>query len=360
MGSDIDTLVKEVKGALKNELAVLKDVEIWVPTGVPWLDLAFGGGLPLGRMITLIGRKSVGKSTLAIHLLARIQKMGGLAVGLDVERSNLKSRCEAQGLDMDRYLASQPESLDSFVREDIVTGKKVKVKGAFDIMEDVIRAVRSKSPDTLVGITLDSVAGSSVASELEGDVGDATMGKHARILSQAFRKIMPVVHDMNIGFILVNQLKEKIGVMFGSPNTYIGKNPIDFHSAITVEMTSGGPWPPAGEPEGIITRVFVSKNKVGNPFMKVQLVTWFDRGIDTVWETISFLEDKGVFGTAKGWLEFDGKKYRKSEFYSLAARSETMQESLTIIAKEMVDAALADRKTKVDGADIEIPEAATA
>ena len=336
--SALDALVASVKSTMKDELVVLKDVEIWVPTGIPQLDLIMGGGLPAGRLTTIIGKKSAGKSTLTVSLLSQIQQLGGIAVGLDVERSNLKTRCEAQGLDMRRYIATQPESLDSFEREDLVTGKKIRVKGAFDIMESLIKAIRKVDQTALVGIVLDSVAGSAVASELGGSVGDATMGKHARVLSQAFRKIMPTVHDMNIAFVLVNQLKEKIGVMYGSPDTYIGKNPIDFHSAITMQLSQAGLHPDkAKDPEGIVTRCKVSKNKVGKPFGEATWTTFFDRGIDRLWESITFLYDQGRLGAAAGYYQWEDKKYRKTQLYEYARSNQPVEQALVALAKEVVD-----------------------
>lgn len=311
-------LVEDVKKTMGKSLVVLRDVPYWIPTGIPQLDIALGAGLPVSRMITLIGRKSVGKSTLAIHCAAQIQKAKGIVLGMDVERSNLKTRCEKQGLDLDLYLATQPESLDTFERTNPATGKKEKVKGAFDIMAETLALIQNKAPGTLVGIVLDSVAGSSVAQEKEGNVGDASYGRHSLILSQAFRMVMPMIHDLDAVFILVNQLKDKIGVVYGSPNTYIGKNPIDFHSAITLEMTSGGPWPPKSDtPEGIITKVFVSKNKVGVPFGRCQYVTFFDRGIDPLFEAINFLRDEGFFGTTVGWLTYKGTNYRLADLMAL-------------------------------------------
>ena len=353
---DLDSLVNEVKNTLKKELVVLKDVEVWVPTGIPQLDLALGGGLPGGRMTTLIGRKSVGKSTLTVHCLAQIQKHGGLAVGLDVERSNLKSRCEKQGLDMKRYLASQPDSLDTYETKDIDTGKAVKIKGAFDIMQAVIQVIRAKNKDALIGIALDSIAGSSVATEKEGDVGKASMGAHSRILSQAFRMVMPVIHDMNCVLLLVNQLKSKIGVVYGSPDTYIGKNPIDFHSAITLEMTSGGAYPEKSpDPEGIITKIHVSKNKVAKPFAKIEYVTWFDRGIDILWESIAFLrKETELLGTSVGYYEWDGKKRRQKELYEMAMADPKLAAIFQQMAKEVVNEKLKSPGSKVEDHDLAV------
>ncbi len=347
--TDFNALLKDVKATLGSQLTILKDVETWIPTGIPRMDLALGGGFPAGKLSTLIGKKSVGKSTLTVHILRRVQEMMGLAIGLDAERANLRSRCMAQGLDMERYLATQPESLDTFERENFKTGKKEKVKGAFDIMEDVLKVVYRSSPDTLMGVVLDSVAGSSVASEIESDVGKAGMGKHARILSQAFRKIMPIVDEMNVCFILVNQLKEKIGVIYGSPTTYIGKNPIDFHSSITLEMVQGGTFPvKSDEPEGIITKVWVSKNKVYKPFGKFEYVTWFDRGIDTLWESIDFLsKDCGVFGSTSGYLEWDGKKRRQKELYTMALEDPALGAKFEKMAKEIIDEKLKKYRDKM-------------
>ncbi len=357
----LDTLVSDVKNVLKGELKILKDVEMWIPTGIPQLDIALGGGLPVGRLISFIGAKSVGKSTLSVHCMAQIQKHKGITLGLDVERSNLKSRCAAQGLDMDRYLACQPESLDTYEEVDLDTGKKVKVKGAFDIMQDVIRAVRLRDKKALIGIALDSVAGSSTAQEMEADVGKAGMGAHARILSQAFRKIMPVVHDMNCVLILVNQLKQKIGVMFGNPDTYIGKNPIDFHSAITLEMTKGKAFPEGckeTDAEGIITRIYVSKNKVGKPFGRIEYVTFFDRGIDTLWESIGFLRtNSDKLGTSSGYCEWEGKKYRQKQFYETAMATPGLAQIMRDMAKEVVDETLRNIRAAVDGHGPEVSPA---
>lgn len=360
-GFDLDALVNEVKGALGKDLSILKDVSTWISTGVPRMDLGMGGGFPAGKLTTLIGKKSVGKSTLTVHMLSRIQQVGGIAVGLDAERANLKSRCLAQGIDESRYIAAQPESLDTFEREDFKTGKPEKVKGAFQIMEDVIKIVYRKAPSALVGVVLDSVAGSAVASEIEEDYGKASMGKHARILSQAFRKIMPMVEELNTCFILVNQLKEKIGVVFGNPTTYIGKNPIDFHSSITMEMVSGGVYPEKSTtPEGIITRVWVSKNKVYRPFAKFEYITWFDRGIDTVWETIDFLHrDCKKFGTTPGYLEWDGKKRRQKEFYEMAKDDPALAATLDSMAKEVVNERIQNNRVALEDSCPEIsPEAA--
>jgi recombination protein RecA len=326
--ADLSDLVSSVRTALKDDLKVLKDVETWVPSEIPALDIALGGGLPVGRLTTIIGKKSAGKSTLGIHLMAQIQKMGGLAVGIDVERSNLLSRCKAQGLDIDRYLPSQPDSLDSYEMEDFMTGKKKHVAGAFEIMERVIKTIRKKDQNALVGIVLDSIAGSSVASEIGGEVGKATMGKHARICSQAFRKIMPIVHDMSVALIAVNQAKEAIGVMYGPKTTYIAKAALDFSSAITMELRQSGLYPNRTSPEGIITTAYISKNKVGNPFSTISWTTFFDRGIDTVFEKISFLEEKGIFGSSSGWLEWEGKKYRKGDFYQKVKDDSKLQAAL--------------------------------
>ncbi len=359
---DLDALVADVKGVLKNDLTILKDVERWIPTGIPQLDLALGGGLPVGRLVTMIGAKSVGKSTLSVHCMAQIQKHDGIALGLDVERSNLKTRCEKQGLDMSRFLGCQPESLDTYEDVDIDTGKKVKVKGAFDIMESVIKVLRAKDRNALIGIVLDSVAGSSVAQEIESDVGKAGMGAHARILSQAFRKLMPVIHDMNCVLLLVNQLKQKIGVMFGNPNTYIGQNPIDFHSAITLEMTKGKSHPEGtteADAEGIITKIYVSKNKVARPFGKVEYITFFDRGIDVLWESIGFIKSNSDrLGTAAGYYLWDGKNRRLKELYEMAIADPKMATKLKGMAREIVNEKLNDPKSKMDGTGTEVSSTA--
>lgn len=366
-GFDLDKLIGEVKKTMGDDLKDLEDVKGWTPTDIPQLDIALGGGIPKGVLTTLIGEKSVGKSTLTLHIMAQTQRQGGIAVGLDAEKSNLKSRAEAIGIDMKRYLGAQPNSLDTYETEDIDDPKKkVKVKGAFDIMGDLIRTIRRAAREVDVTIVLDSVAGSSVASEMEGDVGGATMGKHARILSQAFRKYMGTINEMGITFILVNQLKEKIGVMFGNPKTYIGKNPIDFHSAITVEMTSAGYYPPKCKGEdakGIITRAFISKNKVAPPFARVEWTTWFANGIDVLFEQIEFLSSGGHLGGSPGWIEWEGKKIRKSELHEIVKCDPAAARRITNITRGIVKDEInkrTARSTPLDDSSPSLPEAASA
>jgi recombination protein RecA len=347
-GFDLDKLIGEVKKTMGGDLKELDDVKGWTPTDIPQLDIALGGGFPKGMLTTMIGDKSVGKSTLTLHLMAQAQREGGIAVGLDAEKSNLKSRAEAIGIDMKRYIGAQPNSLDTYETEDIDDPKKkVKVKGAFDIMGDLIRTIRRSSRDVDVTIVLDSVAGSSVASEMEGDVGGATMGKHARILSQAFRKYMGTINEMGITFVLVNQLKNAIGVLYGNPKTYIGKNPIDFHSAITIEMTSGGYYPPKCKGEdavGIITRAFISKNKVAPPFARVSWTTWFSCGIDVLFEQVEFLSAGGHLGGSPGWIEWAGKKIRKSELHELAKSDPAVADRIKNITRAIVKDEIGKRK----------------
>lgn len=339
---DLSGIITDVTKSLGDQLVVLKDVERWIPTRIPQVDIAMGGGLPVGRLVTVIGKKSVGKSTFTVHCMVRVQQEGGIPLGLDAERSNLKSRCLRQGLQEDQFLPCQPESLDSFEREDYKTGKKIKVKGAFDIAEDVIKTMYRRSPETLMAVVLDSVAGSTVAKEAEGDVGSAQYGRHSLILSQAFRKIMPMVHDLNIVFLLVNQTKQKVGVTFGNPDTYIGKNPIDFHSAITIEMNYGGLWPKKEglkkeDAEGIITRMYMSKNKVARPFLSCEYVTFFDRGIDILFENVCWLNDQGFFGSASGWYSWGGKNYRLQDLLDLFRADPAAQRDLLAESERKVN-----------------------
>ena len=165
-------------------------------------------------------------------------------------------------------------------------------------------------------------------------------GKTARILSPGVQEVYGGrLNEMGITFILVNQLKEKIGVMFGNPKTYIGKNPIDFHSAITLEMTSAGYYPPKCKGEdakGIITRAFISKNKVAPPFARVEWTTWFASGIDVLFEQIEFLSSGGHLGGSPGWIEWEGKKIRKPELHEIVKCDPAAARRITNITRGIV------------------------
>jgi len=167
---------------------------------------------------------------------------------------------------------------------------------------------------------------------------------------------------MNCVLILVNQLKQKIGVMFGPSETYIGKNPIDFHSAITLEMTRGKTYPETAkdaEAEGIITKVNVSKNKVGKPFGRVEYITWFDRGIDTLWECISFLrKESTLLGTKSGYYQWEEKSYRQKQLYELANADPKISADIHRMAQEVVYEKL--NHDKMDDSGAKVPAEAAA
>ncbi len=330
MGTDFSSLVDAIKRDIKNDLTILKDVEFWIPTGCPSLDIKLGGGWPVGRLSTAIGKKSAGKSSLIAKAIAETQRIGGVGVWLDVEKSAWEKRSIAMGVDPSRLIFAQPESLDTFELI-LPDGTKEKRLGAFDLLESITWVTRKHSPAMPVTIVIDSIAGASVASEMEGDTGDATMGKHARIVSQGLRKVMGFVHEFNICLIFVNQLKQKIGVMYGSPDTYIAQNPIDFHSAITMQITQHECWPDAKKKEtaeGIVSKINITKNKVADPFKEAYTRVFFDRGVDTLYETIETLIEYGKLEWGGGFITFDGKKRRKKEFYEMASVDPAIKESL--------------------------------
>jgi recombination protein RecA len=337
---DLTKLVNDIKNDMKrsDSLRVLKDVELFIPTGAPQLDIAMGGGVPCGRLITKIGRKSAGKSSFLLKVIAQCQKMGGLGVLLDIERSAWLARSVAMGVDIDRLIFAQPDSLDTYTLE-LPDGAREKRLGAFDMAEAVTWSVRKHNAKVPVVIGFDSIAGASTAVEMEGDVGDATMGKHARLVSQGLRKLMPYVYDFNIALIFVNQLKEKIGVMYGSPDTYIAKNPIDFHSSITMQLTQAEFHPdPKNKDtaEGIVTRVNITKNKLADPFREVLVRVFYDRGIDPLWETIECLKDYGRLGEKPGYVIFEEKSRRKSELYGMAVKNPKIREILFQEVDELI------------------------
>lgn len=329
---EITKLVNDIKGDMKksNSLRILKDVEMFIPSGAPQLDIIMGGGFACGRLTTTIGRKSAGKSSLLLKAIAECQRMGGLGVLLDIEKSAWLARSVAMGVDVDRLIFAQPDSLDTYELT-LPDGTKEKRLGAFEMAEAVTWSVRKHNSKVPVVMGFDSIAGATTASEAERDTGDATMGIHARIVSQGLRKLMPYVYDFNIALIFVNQLKERIGVMYGNPDTYMAKNPIDFHSSVTMQISQHEFHPEPKKKdgaEGIVSKISITKNKIADPFKDALVRVFYDRGIDSTWETIECLRQYDKLGDKPGFVVFDGKSRRKGELYDMAMKDEGIREAL--------------------------------
>lgn len=337
----LDHILANCRKVLSKDLSTLEDVKIWLPSGSPRLDLVMGGGFPYRKLTTLIGEKSIGKSSIGFKALAMNQRYGGISGLEDVERSGWEKRSQKIGIDLGRLLISKPKTLDTFV-EEYPDGSKEKRKGVFDIIEAQAFTIRKFSPNILMANLVDSIGGSSIAREMDADTGQAQMGAHSGVASQGLRKIMGYVDDLDMALIMINQLKTKVGVMFGDNVDYLCKKPLDFWSSITVQMTRVGQYPPYDKSnpapaEAVVTKCYVSKNKVYDPFKKCEITVFFDRGIDELFESIEALDEQKRLGSTQGYVEFAGVKRRKKELWEEAQQKSALAKALIDTAYKMVD-----------------------
>ena len=262
------------------------DVEV-IPTGSLQLDLALGvGGVPRGRIIELYGPESSGKTTVALHIVAEAQKMGGEAAFIDVEHALDPKYAKQLGVDIDNLLVSQPDSGEQ----------------ALEIAEQL---VRSGAIDVLV---VDSVAAMTTKAEIDGEMGDNHVGQLARLMSQAMRKLTSVVAKTGCVAIFINQIREKIGVMYGNPETTPGGRALKFYATIRMDVRKGEVLKENGVPVGNKMKVKIVKNKVAPPFREYEFENIYGQGINRDGEIIDLAVDLEIVKKSGSWFSYNGEK----------------------------------------------------
>ena len=264
----------------------VEDVPV-IPSGSVGLNIALGvGGYPRGRIVEIYGPESSGKTTLAIHAMAEVQKQGGIAAIIDAEHAFDRFYAEKLGVNTNDLLIAQPDCGEQ----------------ALDIADELIR---SAAVDLVV---IDSVAALTPKAEIEGDMGDNKVGLHARLMSQALRKLTATINKTNTTCIFINQLREKIGVMFGNPETTTGGNALKFYASVRLDIRKASAIKDGDEILGNQVRVKVIKNKVAPLFKKAEFDLMFNEGISRVGEIVDMGVEKGILTKSGSWYSYEGNK----------------------------------------------------
>jgi recombination protein RecA len=257
-----------------------------IPTGALSLDLALGGGIPKGRVVEVYGPESSGKTTLTLHAIAEVQRSGGTAAFIDAEHALDPSYAKRIGVDVENLLLSQPDNGEQ----------------ALEIVETL---VRSNAVDLIV---VDSVAALVPRAEIEGEMGDSLPGLQARLMSQALRKLTSVINRSKGTVIFINQIRMKIGVMFGNPETTTGGNALKFYSSVRMDIRRIGQIKQGEEIIGNRTRVKVVKNKIAPPFRQAEFDIMYNEGISKSGDILDLAASNSVVEKAGAWYSYNGEK----------------------------------------------------
>ena len=287
LGLALDNIEKQFgKGSIMRLGDAHKVIVECIPTGSLALDLALGGGLPKGRIIEIYGPESSGKTTIALHAIAEVQKTGGTAAFIDAEHALDPAYAKRLGVQTDSLLISQPDNGEQ----------------ALEIAETL---VRSNAVDLVV---VDSVAALVPRAEIEGDIGDSHMGLQARLMSQALRKLTGVINRSRTTVIFINQIRMKIGVMFGNPETTTGGNALKFYASVRMDIRRVSQIKQGEEIIGNHCRVKVVKNKIAPPFRQAEFDIMYNKGISRSGDVLDLAVQYNIIEKAGAWFSYNGSK----------------------------------------------------
>lgn len=305
-----------------------------IPTGSMMLDMALGiGGVPRGRIVELYGPESSGKTTVALHIIAEAQKMGGEVAFIDVEHALDPMYAEALGVNIDNLLVSQPDSGEQ----------------ALEIAEAL---VRSGAIDVLV---VDSVAALTTRAEIDGDMGDSHVGQLARLMSQAMRKLTAVISKSKCVAIFINQVREKIGVLYGNPETTPGGRALKFYASVRMEVRRGEAIKEGGSPIGNRTKVKISKNKVAPPFRECEFDILYGTGISRTGEIVDVATELGIIKKSGSWFSYGDQKLGqgRENVKNILGENEELRKEIEAKIMEHKDELMASTKKKKKASKLE-------